>query len=191
MTGIAAVHTHAWSASRHPPAPDCADSILFLSAQTAEDLLPDTLRQEVAPRPRHARVNTLKTSVEAATAWLQSPPAEHAQHAKQVCNSVTVNLEACLEHLHSAGSAVAKIVTRAGSSVQADWAQRDGLLSDVLIFPPSTDLHDHPLVSDRSLILQVSMLMTVLVLAARVNITYACPASVQRHRDREYRHKIK
>ena len=77
-----------------------------LSGQTAEDLLPDTLKQEVAPRPRHARVNTLKTSVEAATAWLQSPPAEHAQHAKQVCNSVIITVEACLEHLHDAESAV-------------------------------------------------------------------------------------
>ena len=160
-----------------------------LSGQTAEDLLPDTLKQEVAPRPRHARVNTLKTSVEAATAWLESPPAEHAQHAKQVCNSVIMTVEACLDHLHDAESA--KIVTRAGSVVQADWAQRDGLLRDVLVFPPSTDLHDHPLVSDRSLILQVSMLMMVLVLAASVNITmYACSASVQRHRRCEHGDKM-
>ena len=30
----------------------------------------------------------------------------------------------------------------------------DALLPDVLLFPPGTDLHDHPLVKDSRLILQ-------------------------------------
>ena len=34
--------------------------------------------------------------------------------------------------------------------------QVDDLLPDVLLFPPSTDLHDHPLVLEGSLVLQVS-----------------------------------
>jgi hypothetical protein len=104
--------------------------------------------------------------------------------------SVINTVEAYMKQSCDAGSAVAKIVTRAGSAVQADWAQRDGLLRDVLVFPPSTDLHDHPLVSDRSLILQVSMLIALPVWAASAHITYACPASVQRHRHREYGHKL-
>lgn len=33
----------------------------------------------------------------------------------------------------------------------------DSLLPDVLKFPPNTDLHDHPLVLDGSIILQVSV----------------------------------
>lgn len=37
----------------------------------------------------------------------------------------------------------------------------DPLLPDVLVFPPRADLHDHPLVQNGSLILQV-MRMTVL-----------------------------
>ena len=32
----------------------------------------------------------------------------------------------------------------------------DQLLPDVLLFPPDTDVHDHPLVKNSSLVLQVS-----------------------------------
>ena len=41
-------------------------------------------------------------------------------------------------------------------SVQGKGAMVDPLLPDVLVFPPRADLHDHPLVKNGSLILQVS-----------------------------------
>lgn len=37
---------------------------------------------------------------------------------------------------------------------QGQLAQRDGLLPDLLCFPPGTDLHDHPLVASGALVLQ-------------------------------------
>lgn len=52
--------------------------------QTVEDLLPATLRQEAATRPRSVRVNTLLLTVEDALAWLADPPPEHARFAAQV-----------------------------------------------------------------------------------------------------------
>jgi hypothetical protein len=39
--------------------------------------------------------------------------------------------------------------------VQGREVQQDALLDDVLLFPPGTDLHEHPLVKDACLILQV------------------------------------
>ncbi len=39
--------------------------------------------------------------------------------------------------------------------MQGNKATVDELLPDVLLFPAGTDLHDHPLVTNGSLILQV------------------------------------
>ena len=39
--------------------------------------------------------------------------------------------------------------------MQGRNAKVDPLLPDVLVFPPGTDLHDHPLVKEGRLILQV------------------------------------
>uniref|UniRef100_A0A7S1X3C8 SAM-dependent MTase RsmB/NOP-type domain-containing protein n=1 Tax=Tetraselmis chuii TaxID=63592 RepID=A0A7S1X3C8_9CHLO len=70
-----------------------------------------------APRPRPARVNTLRMSLEEAQAWLREPPTRDPAHQF------------------------------AEFSIHA-------LLPDVLLFPEGTDLHDHPLVANGSLILQ-------------------------------------
>ena len=40
------------------------------------------------------------------------------------------------------------------ASLQGQLAAQDGLLPDLLVFPPGTDLHDHPLVEAGALILQ-------------------------------------
>lgn len=83
------------------------------------ELLPSGRAEPAASRPRSARVNTLKMSVQEALAWLRSPPAHHAK-------------------LAPAGQAVAV----------------DDLLPDLLLFPPGTDLHSHPLVKQGVLVLQ-------------------------------------
>jgi putative methyltransferase len=43
--------------------------------------------------------------------------------------------------------------------------QVDDLLPDLLVFPPGTDLHDHPMVAAGELILQVSTTYVLRVLA--------------------------
>ena len=43
-----------------------------------------------------------------------------------------------------------------GKHVCVQEVQRDSLLSDVLSFPAGTDLHDHPLVKEGCVILQVN-----------------------------------
>ena len=42
------------------------------------------------------------------------------------------------------------------SRAQGKVAEVDPLLPDVLVLPPRADLHDHPLVQNGSLILQVT-----------------------------------
>ncbi len=45
----------------------------------------------MAAQPRVARVNTLKLTLDAALAWLETPPPEHAKHAAKVgCVLVTL-----------------------------------------------------------------------------------------------------
>ena len=44
------------------------------------------------------------------------------------------------------------------SEVQGQQAEVDQLLPDVLLFPAGSDLHDHPLVANGSLVLQVRLL---------------------------------
>ena len=78
------------------------------------------LAAAAADRPRTARVNELKMSVNDALEWLQSPPKHHVNKWGHIGKAVTV----------------------------------DPHLSELLIFPPSTDLHDHPLVTNGALILQ-------------------------------------
>lgn len=37
--------------------------------------------------------------------------------------------------------------------------QKDGLVPNLLVLPPGTDLHDHPLVTDGSIFMQVRVLL--------------------------------
>lgn len=50
------------------------------------------------------------------------------------------------------------------------------MLGDVLLFPAGTDLHDHPLVEDSRLILQVGKLLGCLLTTFAVNnaVTMCC-----------------
>lgn len=44
-----------------------------------------------------------------------------------------------------------------GTEMQGQQAEVDQLLPDLLLFPAGSDLHDHPLVANGSLILQVRL----------------------------------
>jgi putative methyltransferase len=82
-------------------------------------------QQPVVQHPRCARVNTLKATVQQVLAQLQAEGFE--------------------PHSSSAG----------GSSGSGPSVRVDGLLPDLLVFPAGTDLHDHQLVEQGVLILQV------------------------------------
>lgn len=82
-------------------------------------------QQQMTPHPRYARVNTLKASVADVLHQLQ-------QQAAASAGQGTGKQQRCLQE---------PLV--------------DELLPDVLMFPPGTDLHDHPLVQQGVLILQV------------------------------------
>ena len=86
--------------------------------------------------PRHARVNTLKASVQEVLVQLQQQ--QHSTPGRKPAAAVT-------KSSHGSGSS-----KTAGVSVHVDE-----LLPDLLVFPPGTDLHDHPLVTEGVLILQV------------------------------------
>ena len=89
-----------------------------------KDLLPAVrMAAAAANRPRTARVNELKMSIEDALAWIRSPPPQH---------------------LHKWGK-----YSHPSSGVTVD-----AHLPELLNFPPGADLHDHPLVTNGSLILQ-------------------------------------
>lgn len=82
-------------------------------------------QQQMTPHPRYARVNTLKASVADVRHQLQQQAAARPAQG-------TGKRQRCLQE---------PVV--------------DELLPDVLVFPPGTDLHDHPLVQEGVLILQV------------------------------------
>lgn len=50
------------------------------------------------------------------------------------------------------------VSTEVRSEVQGQQAEVDQLLPDLLLFPAGSDLHDHPLVANGSLVLQVRLL---------------------------------
>lgn len=101
---------------------------------------------------RTARVNLLKISVTEALAWLRSPPAVHQKWARLVC----AFLAACAD----CAAVCTDQVMRSESAKSTDYelqgqqAQVDQMLPDVLLFPAGSDLHDHPLVTNGSLVLQ-------------------------------------
>lgn len=101
---------------------------------------------------RTARVNLLKMSVTEALAWLRSPPALHQRWASLV--------RALLAGLCKPSSRLKlsrDYVRKRHCEVQGQQAEVDQMLPDVLLFPAGSDLHDHPLVTNGSLVLQVRL----------------------------------
>jgi putative methyltransferase len=98
---------------------------------TAQQQQPQSLQQQpTVPHPRHARINTLKADVQQVLQQLRGAGSTGKHSSSGSTNS-------------SAGAG-------GGYDVYVD-----GLLPDLLVFPPGTDLHDHPLVEQGELILQV------------------------------------
>lgn len=91
-------------------------------------------RQQMVPHPRFARVNTLKAPV------------------ADVLEQLATEAAGAQSTRGAAGAASSK---RTQQGRQAGPVV-DELLPDVLVFPPGTDLHDHPLVQQGVLVLQVS-----------------------------------
>jgi 25S rRNA (cytosine2278-C5)-methyltransferase len=100
-------------------------------------LLPqqDPLGVAVAQRPRTARVNELKMSVNDVLHWLKNPPA-------------------LVTHSSSGTGSQSRRGTAKKWAHLGSIASIDPLVPEVLCFPPGTDLHDHPLVQQGVLILQ-------------------------------------
>lgn len=96
----------------------------------------------VVQHPRYARVNTLKASMQEVLAQLQAEPSSQAAAAGGNNADNTNNTNKSSSSRQSGGG-------------YADVVAVDGLLPDLLVFPPGTDLHDHPLVEEGVLILQV------------------------------------
>ncbi|KAL6057706.1 putative 28S rRNA (cytosine-C(5))-methyltransferase [Balamuthia mandrillaris] len=97
-------------------------------AKTNEDLLPEHIRQSQSlSLPRYARVNLLKT-----------------------------NVASVLQHFSSANNKKAKKEAdeEKDDSPLSLSPTLDEHLSDLLVFPPHTDLHAHPMVLNGELILQ-------------------------------------
>lgn len=113
----------------------------------------------MVPHPRFARVNTLKASVEQVLAQFAAaePPLNKQQqqqqdrHAQAAASSAKQKPKRN-ETATDAAAAAAAVAVAAQPIV-------DALLPDVLVFPPGTDLHDHPLVQQGVLILQVTPLL--------------------------------
>jgi putative methyltransferase len=89
--------------------------------------------------PRFARVNTLKATVQDVLAQLTAAAATHKQQQQQQQNKPH---DAKQRAKHASNAAAAPVV--------------DDLLPNLLVFPAGTDLHDHPLVQQGVLILQVT-----------------------------------
>ncbi|KAF8073135.1 NSUN5 [Scenedesmus sp. PABB004] len=106
-----------------------ADAGAWLAAQQAP-----AAAAGAAPHPRHARVNTLKASVAEVLAQLRAPP--DGRPAKRARGAAGAG---------GGGAAAAGLAA----------VRVDELLPDLLVFPPGTDLHDHPLVEAGVLVLQV------------------------------------
>ena len=105
---------------------------------------------------RSARVNLLKISVDEALSWLRSPPSPHQKLATLVCCSLydwgkapkIWDMQSCIGF-------VSFCLSWFHSGTQGQKVTVDELLPDVLLFPAGSDLHDHHLVTNGSLVLQV------------------------------------
>ena len=102
-------------------------------AKENADLLPPELRVQ-NKLPRYARVNTLKASLFDLQLLFASP-------ALTTSAANTAQIEAKLKPSMKAPSAIPA-------------PSLDPHIADLLVFPPGTDLHDHPAVLDGRLILQ-------------------------------------
>lgn len=89
----------------------------------------------------------------------QQPTVQHPRHAR--VNTLKADVQQVLQQLRGAGS-TGKHNSSAGVHGGYD-VHVDELLPDLLVFPPGTDLHDHPLVEQGVLILQVCVLWAGLV----------------------------
>lgn len=111
---------------------------------------------------RTARVNLLKISVDEALTWLRSPPSPHQKLAALVCCHRLQAAACMIDANHPRFCDTQGCVGFTNfchdwfcSGIQGQKVTVDELLPDVLFFPAGSDLHDHPLVTDGSLILQV------------------------------------
>jgi putative methyltransferase len=91
-------------------------------------------QQQMVPHPRFARVNTLKASMQEVLTQLTAEAATNKQQQQ--------DKQAKQRAKHASSAAAVPVV--------------DELLPDLLVFPAGTDLHDHPLVQQGVLILQVT-----------------------------------
>jgi hypothetical protein len=96
----------------------------------------------------------------------QQPTVQHPRHAR--VNLLKASLEQVLAQLQGSSGAGSCSSDKGGFDVHADE-----LLPDLLVFPPGTDLHDHPLVTEGVLILQVR----VLGLCTRVSMLVCCKST--------------
>jgi hypothetical protein len=132
------------------------DAAAWLAAQQQPQ---QQQQQQSVPHPRFARVNTLKASVQEVLQQL-APQAASSKQQLQQQQQQDSPAEA------AAGTAKQKRKCGGAPTHQAAAAAEpviDPLLPDVLVFPPGTDLHDHPLVQQGVLILQASCQRLLLV----------------------------
>jgi putative methyltransferase len=73
----------------------------------------------------------------------QQPMVQHPRFAR--VNTLKASVQQVLAQLRNSN----------GSSSRFEGVKVDDLLPDLLVFPAGTDLHDHPLVTEGVLILQV------------------------------------
>ncbi|GFR46288.1 hypothetical protein Agub_g7844, partial [Astrephomene gubernaculifera] len=98
------------------------------------------------PHPRWVRVNTLKANMDDIVRQLDEhllnlqPSPKHRQQS--------------LKSDKQQPSTTTSLPSPCTSSAPCRGAQRDPLLPDLLALPPGTDLHDHPLVTRGSVVLQ-------------------------------------
>jgi putative methyltransferase len=154
------VHDLLWGQGLRPTGPaecavlDAADALRGALRQLLEEAgaadVASLLPAPAAPHPRTARVNALKMSPREALAWMRAPPPEHAALWAATA-SARASHHACIRTRPPPPPPPSPLLHAA---LQGQLAEVDGLLPDLLTFPPGTDLHDHPLVSSGALLLQ-------------------------------------
>jgi putative methyltransferase len=103
-------------------------------------------QQQMVPHPRFARVNTLKASMQEALTQLTAEAATKKQQQQQQDKQSKQRAK------HGSSAAAVPFI--------------DEMLPDLLVFPGGTDLHDHPLVQQGVLILQVTAALVLTGLGA-------------------------
>eukprot|EP00879_Flechtneria_rotunda_P025107 GHRR01026662.1.p1 GENE.GHRR01026662.1~~GHRR01026662.1.p1 ORF type:complete len:264 (-),score=76.38 GHRR01026662.1:443-1234(-) len=135
---------------------------------------------QAVPHPRYARVNTLKASVAGVLQQLAKEgwQVQQQQHNSSAGAAVHSGSQGSQQSNGSArkrpragqdgegthkeqleGQSIStqqKAAATGATTVQQGTVAVDDLLSDVLVFPTGTDLHDHPFVGAGVLLLQVS-----------------------------------